>query len=534
MLSPITSKETIDVLLEVVSRWNAIILRVEKCILFLERIMLGMDPNRYSSSQQHIAFCKNISSNLSRVNESDLTVVEKVKLLFDDLDSVNEKLVGLVAFVKDPQFSKYMIGSSSSSAYSEIKKAQEDLTFLFSQHTNRLDSDLNKLSILLVSNVKDNDLDNFVFGRKLNSFEINVLNHLMQKKPTADLRRIIETQKINALSATTLDDSYPFNLTRFNLEPLTKSESLIDILQQENIKGDSLQNAQAHIIIINKNIGSPMEFNIASLVDPNYIAQHDFAIKPSQGLSKKILKKYETVRWVDKSWARPENFGQAIESYGDEHNDKKLVLDTIDGKTYRKLDSSPEVVDFLLRGRSTLVQQYHSLHEDKILSRCFDRDLTICLEKYKNRPEQKYSADDTMKLVRDALHKWMKNKLDDGEFPDVGSLRGLYIDRDMIVDLLSNTLQLQTPRRGSAIEQSITYMQKVSTISKNFAMQFGDKWSKESLTDYLFRGNANQNILSLFDRAVNSAVEDLHRLGVWIEYDDSLKLYAISELQITM
>ncbi len=543
----------------IIKRSKTILDRIKKEMELIERVMRGSQPETYQAYLTLITQCETSISYINSWKEQSSVPVVHISELFTALESLHRSLVKTAHIATDPQYSKYMMGVISSSAFTEMKQSRESLLDFTHDHSKKVHVEIADAIKTVIAMLDQSQLlteEYFIehSGDKMNEFTMAMLKHLMGHKQTASsarLRLLVNKQK-NAILRATRIPNYTTNITRFELVP-SESRLLEDTVRHvsssTSISTLASLSRTMNVVVINRAIGTPLEFNIKPLVDEQYVRSNDLFIKPSQGLSKKVLAKYTTIKLLGDEVKSKDSIlsmfvaGSQVEfpNVDQLHVDKGVVLDTIDGRNYRVLSDSNDVLRAVVSGTPTTPQQYNEIQSQIILQNCFKKDLSLVLEKYKTRPEQRHSSEFTMKAVKTHLHKWMQDHLSETEYTNVNQLKGMHIDDEIIVDVLVNTLLVQSPKHGSAIEQTLTYMQKISTIARQFVMQFGDKWNKEPISPRIFINSDNTNnykntlhdaILTSFDDVVSKVVIDLDKLGIWLEYDDSLKLFVIREQQI--
>lgn len=429
-----------------------------------------------------------------RVRESRTqTSINKIELLKTKIKRLCDKLMVISAEEDDVIFNDLL-----------NKIPKDKLTEYIYENTQGNPNRYKLWLLSLSSDLKGGQLD--IISRHIDNIKDDALGSNKIKLTAPGVQGMIKRYRLYAISSY-LNVNDLFN--EFGLQYNDDHDDKTNILSQP-------------CVVINKSSASCVEFDIRGLIDKQYITKRSLNVTDKEGLSEKKITKYDTAKML---------------TVHDSYSDKKIintlgeqqvyVFETINGKQYRLLscDGQPKVdinsIDGLVNDFRCLPEKYNLLHEENILTKCFDNKSKHIIKDFENIT---YKHTDIKHKI---LHRLTKrfNALSD----DINSVSDFFtfiVDTTPIYDTLTSILTQQ--HTGS--EYNLSYLVKFDRIS--FLLMDETKKRTKHIDNKIFDLSAkdkNIQLMNAYKNALADALDEMDKTGVWSNYEMSLKEYYIKK-----
>jgi hypothetical protein len=175
---------------------------------------------------------------------------------------------------------------------------------------------------------------------------------------------LLESIKIN-LNAKNITKSNP-HIKTFGLTPSGKSKTLIDLwvgIGHNGIKSESnletlATSQEICIVVINRIISKPIEFNLWNLIDwdiSKTFIQGEFA-----GINQKMIDRFKTIMFIETKKIQKWDF--SINYYGDINSNYLTIIEKLGVDAYRLLNIYDRESNFYKTGGGTYETKIHKKH----------------------------------------------------------------------------------------------------------------------------------------------------------------------------
>ncbi len=540
----------------------------EEYFKIVKDIILSMNPKLHNSFIAAMETVKTTIETLrgicARINVQGNDVAQALALgydIYDSLGQINSAIDVIYDTVSNENYAKMALYNMSATFTTGVQSDKTMLLSLLEKYHAMLEDDVDIIGPLLqIVNAKANSAQIILYfadSKRLNKFMIELLRDTIGHVTGANKQKlldIIEGQKDTLLGAKRINITYPgpqSPLVRYNLCPKMASVPIWELFEAlggkwvnkiglvENL--DRLAHEiGAAIIVIDKSSKSPIEFDIRGLVSSEYIVQNNLKISIQAGLNKKILERYNTVKELEPGRSLME---QAVTRILPPGAKRAAVIETLNGNLYRvvsntdKLFVDIESINGLINGLSTRPMEYHKIHEEDIVMKCFDPKANVILTAY-NEEKRAMLPSDVIKgqVIQDFMETY-ERKFDKSIPREPNDVWNVVTDVNEINQILLNRLThtMGVHGKGSA-EYTITYMTKFDSIIRQFIKELENRLKGANLTPMLFkeiRGeDLKKHVLSICKDILLKVVDELDRSRQWSEYDFSLKEYFLERKYI--
>jgi hypothetical protein len=507
-------------------------------------IITGLNPSEATDCKNAIAFIKD-TINTFDAKDDELSQLEYLFNVYNTFSKFNDALETLFKMFDNEFYMKMVLYNMSATYSINVRNDRQYAHNAYEKYQLTAITD----DIEIFSTFETMDVDTVFFfiiknENVINKFTISLINTTIQRLDNARsdrLKNILEKQKDLILGSTRIissDVGIQGQLIRYNLFPITKSQSLESIFniidQPYNTEKSADDNfASIDAIVIQKASKSPIEFDIRGLIDLEYITENNFKISPVSGLNKKVIEKYDTAKNIGVvANAAPQimKIYTTATSY--------YIFETINGSLYRLLSTTAsnykvpaDKIIGLIKGILTRPTQYNKLHEDKIISRCFDSKYNLIMDSYISNKKIIESSS----VIKDNIIVKMKEHFEKNvdKITSVKELKEINVDD--IKKIISRILTYRVPLGKGAAEYSITHVVKLELIMNTFIRELERRWASEKINDNIFTSIEKKDLMELliktFTSVVKSATDFLDRDNSWTEYDKSIKEYFLDKRQ---
>lgn len=324
------------------------------------------------------------------------------------------------------------------------------------------------------------------------------------------------------------------HLLRYGVKPVTncmKLNELTEIIFERVIKTDNfdkIANAnKCTIIVIIKIVKNPVEYDISKLLndDPSNMTN----INPSSGIDKNIVDKFNVVKINSQD---PHKYHFDIEIYGSDTYDKTVILETLDGSTYRLMETvssnHTNILKKNIKYQNTFrINNYNNIVINKALNNMFN-------EKPFNIEYAEETSNQTdMQIIRNTIYIKLYSLIEEiivKDYNNGDNIKSLddindIIHNSKISETFFNALtELYMAVFGSETEHEellSTYLSELNNLSVKFERDihksYLDKKPSKSLIGDLF------NIKRYFEKILIQVLED--------DLNDKYNLYSVVNMK---
>jgi hypothetical protein len=217
-------------------------------------------------------------------------------------------------------------------------------------------SEINSLNKLYADYVKENQGNLVVdlYTHILHEVILHNTGTTAGKEIIKQVNRFIEELKTDVLDPAKVSQQNKINVIQrlvqmHNLVPTSISNSLDEIFKDLDVTYDDKLDLHKNLlkvikmtkdknicfIIINKIIKKPLEHNIWTLINEEYIDKHKLILPPDVGMCAKILERGQTIKYMPVTKAK-----DGLEIIGEVLDDSFVyILETLNGESYRFLSA---------------------------------------------------------------------------------------------------------------------------------------------------------------------------------------------------
>lgn len=295
------------------------------------------------------------------------------------------------------------------------------------------------------------------------------------------------------------------------------------------------QYPQVCFVLINKTSRSCIEFDIRGIISANYIMKHDLKVSPTSGLTKKIIEKYNTVKYL-----KYNPINGALPNITIVNPEARIcyVLDTLNGADFRilahgsRLSCTKDSIRGMFDGIRTFPVDYNQHHSCKILEECFDLNAEEIMQGYDYRKLESTVLEATKNFISADLATRAGVRIDEHipinreQFVDI--LDADDVSEIIIARLLQATGEYVTIK-GSP-EKMLNYCIKFNELTHEFMKEY--MRLAQRLAPRIFEGIDANTCKSAFVDICQGCMKELDRAGAWEGFDVSIKDYfLIKKLQ---
>lgn len=400
----------------------------------------------------------------------------------------------------------------------------------------------------IISKLESVDLDeavNYIFAARRDSPLVAPLLQLTLNKVDPARRKLLskfmEDEIDNTLGTSHFDQSGQ-NSAQILLKNATHGVSMepADLFHSQGWPYDGGKTLEEncrklgkYMILLNRASKSPVEFSIRGLADSNYISEHNLNINPLAALSDAAIKRFDTVRYLGRSSVEPA--APIIVGTGV----KPIVLESLNGQLWRIVENAGSVSGFGLTHPLTLNGRpaaYHKLHQDIILSRCFNDKAQLWESRYKDLTFPKLSTElIKAKITEEMLAYFESLILGEGKKKDrdltIVDVRKIKIDKKILTSTMLRHVmsQYKIPDRADT-EYITTFVAQFEAAYRRVSESFDKGWAGLSIPQRWFKEYAGDElrgkILNEFKTILTVALGEMDKNTEWAEVDESYKLFA--------
>lgn len=523
----------------------------------IKDMIVKIDPKAHNKFMNALILIKDSVHEIQNIKIAANNPTDWLKLgqyLYNLLGNIKEMYPVIHDSLVNEKYLKMAIYNMSATYSLEIETNRITALNLLQQYYETCVDDAEIIDIILDKvNLQTNIPTVLLFindnEKMVNKFMIEVLRETIKHVNGDSKQRLldlIEQQKNILFNSQRLVLKYrgpQSPLVRYGLCPKTLSMPIWELFEligakwrsKTDIKDNFRQLAtelHSHIFVIDKIASSPIEFDIRGLVSIEYITQNDLKTNPTNGLNKKILERYNTIKELPTGNTLMKF---AVTRFLIPNAKQAYIIETLNGNLYRLMSNTKELyadidsVRGLINGLSTRPIVYGHLHEMDIINKCFDEKSHIILNAYN---EQVHAAPASYivkeKVISDFMEEYEKviNQhipISPSEFRDMvtGNTNSI---NEILLYRLSHSIK--TPEKGRA-EYIITYMAKFDGIIRQFIKVLENKYNMYSISELLFKertGNdLKQYLLAICKDIIVKVVNELDRAKQWTDYDISIK-----------
>ncbi len=496
----------------------------------------GLNPVEYAQCKEALKQ----TSSIDEVNEITLPAISK---MYDDLQSLEKSVHVLFGMMSNETYMKMALYNMSSTYTINLRneKAKAFTAFEKYQDASIADDTIIHNIVYDTIGLKDNPEIALMFISDnidvVNKFTIALVGYVI-KYLSGDKRRslelIVERQK---------DIVFGHSMQRYttitmnSLYPITKSMPLSELMSMIGVRATSIdQFAERHnVVYINNGSKSPIEFDMRGLINQEYIIANGLKTTPSTGLTKKIIERFNTAKYLGRGLFATEVTvrGEGPEWY---------IIETLNGTLFRILGNlstvnyktSANTIQSLIGGLSLRPHEYNKLLSESILDNCFDAKAQLVLDSYVEEKKIIKSSDPTKDKVITALMKYFSDNLTITASTTDRTIRDVF-KSDAVYDILHTVLPHKTGIHGKGYtEYLVTYNLKFDSLVRKFIKELDRVWDNiitardksEREPDAL-----REYIMETVRRLIRRAADALDGDNIWTEYDSSLKEYFLDATQ---
>lgn len=533
---------------------------------FINRANVYMEAvEHYAKGSDSIAFertkeaVRKIDSLATRIQEAAVSIAKTtsswplgtVSDLYDDLNELNNSAQIVLGFMAEESYYKHSLPSILTSYVSIIHLERNNMTLLFEKYKSIGARDDDSI---INHTLKDKDLDDvLMFALRSSSassttnktspatkFTSKLLFWVISKSPPGEKRRrveeIVEQQKDIVLGSTTRTKSEHCGpVVRYGLLPT----------------GVVAEEPPAGCTRIWRPTESPIVFDMRGLIDPVYIAENDLSISSLSGVTKKVLKKYNTTEML----TRPDQSDNQDNSNNLNHpttdlvwraeysTDSSPIWETIDGgNSWRELKTVTSAAN-MSKGISTRPKRYHEIQSSEIMSRCLISNINYHLEnfeKYKHpltdvgrtKLVEKFTEDFLARVYAFGRHdrnsSLKSDKATEIHIKNQTELRELFVTREDVAGSITRTSQ------HKSAESQMTFLLRCENIATALFKEMNRRFEKVKLLDRTFTENSPDELKKIltdtFKQIMTESLNELNDSGIFDDYDSSLKNYVMTNI----
>lgn len=512
-------------------------------------------------------------SNLDILNNASEVLPTKEYASFDDflqlyrqLSEVDTAIVFLIAYLNNAAYVRLTIHAMSTS---KAHSLQYNMNLAKTVYEKYIDISAEDDELILSKEVSDPIkagsiafIDaGFMFVianiREVNKFMIRLITCLIvvtigDRKRKLEL--IIESQKDLVIGADRINMSGYGGilgvLVRYNLRPasLFITEQAIRSLVTPSVyssvrQGGSMEfdlskiaNETTGAILINRYTTSPMEFNIAGLIDIDYITRSNLITSPTMGLNDRIIQRFETVKMLQINDSE-----KPVKIYPVARMSQYFIVETLNNISYRLLSANGKVgpvssnlIIGLLDGLSTRCHYYNTIHSNNILAKCADPRAANLLEEYELSIANPVSSEPLRNKLLDALAQSFAAGIAKNKPTDARSLQT--VNKEIITTVVRDTIKRSVGLKGvGGAEYTITYLTRIDAITRGFTKELERKWSASTITDRMFLENTEKELhkilISVFRSTTQAAMDELDKTQLWTNFEMTVKAHFLEQKQ---
>jgi hypothetical protein len=203
---------------------------------------------------------------------------------------------------------------------------------------------------------------------------------------------------------------------------------------------------------------------------------------------------------------------------------KPIVFESLNGQLWREVHY--ERNPLLLGGRPAA---YNKLHEEEILSRCFNPKATLLESRYKDLIFPGMSTD----LIKGKVTEDMTSHFDGllGEKITLHELRRMKIDKRLLTQsMLKHVMSQYDIPRERDLEYVTTFVAQFEAAYRRVNESFDKGWASMSIPSRWFKDYSGdelrEKVLAEFKMILNTALGEMDKNTEWAEVDESYKLFA--------
>lgn len=500
----------------------------------IDDILLGNDPKR------HVAVVAAIDR-LSKVSGpkiaglSDKNLIDVMTKSYDEFENCIDDLDLLYTLVADPVYQRAITFGKSSSYGAEVNNIRN---VIYNARDELTTFDDNTVFDFILPRCGDTFNAALAVTNKINKFTIRLIGYTIgkvSKEKQSLLVDIVEKQKDIVLGATNrviTASTHATNTTPiiggFGLTPgpPMKFAEVVQFLKVDMGDGATTTTVPAwadvaskthNILIIDRTSPSPITFDIAGLVDSNYVNSKDLLTRPLNGLSKRTLMRLDTFKILEEDGSGgssdhapipPQLFPGKLPTY---------VILTRMGDYYRIMYHNTVWIHTRISTMSTRPEKYHELMNVN----CIDPRSDNLIAEFMNRTIP--STDQIRTKIIDKLVASFSNEIE--------SIKSQTDYRNFITPAIVSAAVMTTihPAKNN-VEINISYLLRMDTIITELTREIGKVTVMETL-DRIFSEHSGSELAAIlrsrFVVACTRACDELERSGVFAtEY--GLKNYVLT------
>jgi hypothetical protein len=520
-----------------------------------------INPSDFTIMNNLLVDLLDILTQLKTSTKSQSMVIESINaaiemsLIYDKLDKLNSMLLIIIDKISNKVYIKAAIVNMSYTFSKDVKVCVVAIKELYDKyHKADIEDDVLYFnSIAATTFVKDNleELYNLVLASSSNKL-INYLTLSMLDKVSDVQKNIlftrIETQK-NAILNTKrvqirqLQIGVQSRMITYGLTPYDTSLPLNTFLKEYGVKSIiDLSLKQHGVVLMNSSSRSPIEFDVRSLIDDKYIAQHSLKIHDSSGLSEKVIEKYNTSIDLGKSSILPEytkiyiEGNEILDDQFPSYPDLWYIIETINGTHYRflvnerskqagsKLVSSKDI-EGLLKGCSTRSTDYNNIMTSDIVKNYSDINMGNIVLDYKNKTTQETSDIIKTKIVDKLTAGFTKAFIElqttrpKHTIDDIKDINIIPLVQQTVLSVLITTDTSSTIKKASSSEYMLTYLFKYNDTLTAMTKEVKYRWYNTKIDASIYKEydkeTANKKITEMFMLVVSQACNELDKNKMW-------------------
>lgn len=522
----------------------------------IKEVFMGMDPDMYNKSQNDIVYITEKCSEIPTILTNDQYLLNGSKLYdqFEPLEGAVDELLCIMKNVTYLKLSSYSISPSTIQEITHLKK--NTINYYDKYKKKSIDDDIIIInSIITLANVSKDESFRFIVDNKniINKFTIKLIGHIINDLSSAKKRELeifVEQQKDSIMGAIRVDISSKIGIqglmVRYGLVPGLSCE-ISEIFDQIGAKYDvnssldnNLRSAALNngIILINISNKSPLEFNIKSITDSNYIKDHDLETTAASGLTKKIINKYKTTTMLTPNDVK----GKKMVKYPGKH-DKWYIIETINGTLYRLLSyQNAIIIDGnrivgLLNGLSTRCFNYNNIQANVITTKCINKKLENLVSEYDdnfigNVPGYIAPA------INNKLIDYFNEQLKSGAIKSISDFDDVVLNEAMISDIILKTLpHTSGVSSKGALEYTITYIARINFIIDQFMKELMRQLNRHPIDKKIFKEShtsVHKELQAIYKLLIDKTIAEITKIKLFADYDMTLKEYYMDKRQIVI
>lgn len=349
-------------------------------------------------------------------------------------------------------------------------------------------------------------------------------------------------------------DFISYSLLKYNLIPVTEFNEVSKIFEIisdntnykfkysnkkspiDNILQNASDNSIGVIIAIYPDYMTPIEFNMSSLINPKYIAEHNLSIPETTGINSKVIKKFDIINLIDNANENNSIKKNTKQIYAENTDSDNIIIFSIMKDKYRLLctEINKYVCDrgdirSLIDGKSYKIKKYNEIINNKIINEIAEEKYQNVIREYEGMKVSKTETGITKLNMQNALVKAFTKLYDEEKPTNSKEIIYLIMEKMPLKDLFIETLEHTIGISGlGSTEYALTYVHKINNILNRFTGEMKRKIKRMKIPKKIFEEYKPEDLRKYVIESYQSLVKDIIKIldappSVWEDYDFSLK-----------